>query len=158
MSKHVLIFAILSICRAADVLVYGSSPAGIAAATAAGQLGMHVILIEPLPMIGGMGAAGNLALNDGGMKAERTGLAKVFTLLNGKHYGLDTEVPHPESFVSEASFYTMLKNANVTDVRVDCRMLSARSETKTIKGKKSFWNQGRNSIVLIESHICNSIH
>eukprot|EP01052_Picozoa_sp_SAG31_P050103 SAG31_NODE_11286_length_1046_cov_1.178458_2_plen_95_part_00 len=37
-----------------DVLVYGSTPAGIAAATAAGQLGMKVAVFEPLPMIGGM--------------------------------------------------------------------------------------------------------
>jgi 2-polyprenyl-6-methoxyphenol hydroxylase-like FAD-dependent oxidoreductase len=49
-----------------DVVVYGSSPAGIAAAVAAGRLGMKVALLEPLKMIGGMGAAGNLALNDGG--------------------------------------------------------------------------------------------
>lgn len=40
-----------------DVVVYGSSPAGIAAATAAGELGLRVALYEPLEMIGGMGAA-----------------------------------------------------------------------------------------------------
>ncbi len=80
-----------------DVVVYGSSPAGIAAAVAASTLGLSVALYEPLPMIGGMGAAGNLALNDGGMAAERTGLALNFSLLNGAHYGLATEVPHPES-------------------------------------------------------------
>lgn len=38
-----------------DVVVYGSTPAGIAAAVAAGQLGMKVAVFEPLPMIGGMG-------------------------------------------------------------------------------------------------------
>lgn len=37
-----------------DVVVFGSTPAGIAAATAAGQLGCTVALYEPLPMIGGM--------------------------------------------------------------------------------------------------------
>ena len=31
-----------------DVVVYGSTPAGIAAATAAGHLGMKVALFEPL--------------------------------------------------------------------------------------------------------------
>ena len=56
-----------------DVVVYGSSPAGIAASVVAGLQGLKVALFEPLPMIGGMGAAGNLALNDGGMWAERTG-------------------------------------------------------------------------------------
>lgn len=107
-----------------DVVVYGSSPAGVAAATAAGRLGMRVALFEPLPMIGGMGAAGNLALNDGGTGAERTGLAKEFSLLNGAYYNVSYEVPHPESFVAEASFNTMLADANVT-VALDCRVLSA---------------------------------
>ena len=110
-----------------DVVVYGSSPAGIAAAVAASTLGLSVALYEPLPMIGGMGAAGNLALNDGGLAAERTGLALNFSLLNGAHYGLATEVPHPESFVAEASFRTMLAAAGVSVVKTDCRLLSATS-------------------------------
>ena len=110
-----------------DVVVYGSSPAGIAAATVAGLQGLRVGLFEPLRMIGGMGAAGNLGLNDGGMQAERTGLARNFSLRNGEHYypGQEKEVPHAESFVSEASFYAMLRDANVTTVKTDCRLLSA---------------------------------
>lgn len=108
-----------------DVVVYGSSPAGIAAAVAAGQLGLRVALYEPLKMIGGMGAAGNLALNDGGVGAERTGLARVFSLLNGAHYNVSTEVPHPESFVAAASFNSMLAGAGVATVKLDCRLLSA---------------------------------
>jgi hypothetical protein len=108
-----------------DVVVYGSSPAGVAAATAAGRLGLSVALYEPLRMIGGMGAAGNLALNDGGVGAERTGLAREFSLLNGRAYNVSTEVPHPESFVAAASFATLLADANVTHVKLDCRLLSA---------------------------------
>ena len=108
-----------------DVLVYGSSPAGVAAAVAAGQLGLRVALYEPLKMIGGMGAAGNLALNDGGVGAERTGLARVFSLLNGAAYNVSTEVPHPESFVAAASFNKMLAGAGVSTVKLDCRLLSA---------------------------------
>jgi len=108
-----------------DVVVYGSSPAGVSSAVAAGRLGLKVALYEPLKMIGGMGAAGNLALNDGGMSAERTGLAREFSLLNGKYYNVSTEVPHPESFVAAASFYSMLASANVTTVKLGCRLLSA---------------------------------
>ena len=108
-----------------DVVVYGSSPAGVAAAVAAGQLGLSVALYEPLKMIGGMGAAGNLALNDGGLPAERTGLARNFSLRNGAAYGLTTEVPHPESFVAAASFSAMLADAGVKTVKLDCRLLSA---------------------------------
>jgi hypothetical protein len=108
-----------------DVVVYGSTPAGIAAATAAGRLGLRVALYEPLAMIGGMGAAGNLALNDGGVGAERTGLAKEFALRNGAAYNLSagTQVPHPESFVAAASFDAMLASANVS-VSLSCRLLS----------------------------------
>ena len=123
-----LVLAALAHCAHAydyDVVVYGSSPAGIAAATAAGTLGMRVGLFEPLQMLGGMGAAGNLALNDGGLGAERTGLARVFSLLNGKYYNISTEVPHPESFVAEANFYAMLTGANVSAIHLDCHVLSA---------------------------------
>mgnify|MGYP000875904871 CR=1 FL=1 len=123
-----------------DLIVYGSSPAGIAAAVAAGQLGLAVALYEPLPMIGGMGAAGNLALNDGGMNAERTGLAKKFSLMNGKHYynGTTTtsqsrEVPHPESFVANATFYEMLEEANVKEIHLDCRLLAVNTTTGTVR-------------------------
>ncbi len=98
MRRALLTLALASAAQAAtsssspDVVVYGASPAGISAAVAAGRLGLRVALFEPLPMIGGMGAAGNLALNDGGMGAERTGLAREFSLLNGAAYGLKTEV------------------------------------------------------------------
>ena len=119
-----------------DVVVYGSSPAGIAAATAAGVLGLKVALYEPLPMIGGMGAAGNLALNDGGNGAEHTGLALNFTRANAEWYCKEgitsvcsntSQVSHPESFVSEASFRRMLGTAGIGAERIktDCRVLSA---------------------------------
>jgi hypothetical protein len=108
-----------------DVVVYGSSPAGIAAASAAGQLGLKVAVYEPLGMIGGMGAAGFLALHDGGMTAI-TGLAYNFTLLNGEYYGkANTPVQQPESFVSNASFYRMLGDAGVTHIKLDCRATAA---------------------------------
>lgn len=108
-----------------DVVVYGSSPAGIAAATAAGHLGMKVAVLEPLKMLGGMGAAGNLALNDGGNDAEHTGLALNFTLLNGQYYNVSGQVSHPEAFVAEMTFRKMLLAAGVGTVKVDCHLLGA---------------------------------
>ena len=71
-----------------------------------------------------MGAAGNLALNDGGNDAEHTGLAYNFTVLNGRHYNLSTCVAHPESFVAEATFYKMLSAAGVS-TQVNCRATGA---------------------------------
>ena len=107
-----------------DVVVYGSSPAGIAAATAAGELGLRTAIFEPLAMIGGMGAAGNLALHDGGFNAI-SGLALNFTRLNGAYYNTTSPVQQPESFVSNASFYKMLARAGVTHVKLDCRVTAA---------------------------------
>merc|ERR1711939_342612 len=98
-------------------VVYGSTPAGIAAATAAGHLGLSVALYEPLPMIGGMGAAGNLALHDGGAG---TGLSLKFAELNAEWYNVSTPVAQPESFVANASFHKMLSLAGVKKVSLDC--------------------------------------
>lgn len=111
-----------------DVVVYGATPAGIAAATAAGHLGMSVALYESLPMIGGMGAAGNLAMHDGAGKttlAQPGGLAQNFSMLNAAHYNVDHPVAQAESFVSNASFYTMLNGAGVRKIALDCRLTSA---------------------------------
>ena len=110
-----------------DVVVYGSSPAGIAAATAAGHLGLKVAVYEPLKMIGGMGAAGFLALHDGGMNAI-TGLAYNFTLLNGQYYNrTNFPVQQPESFVSAWSMNKMLADAGVTHVKLGCHLTAANS-------------------------------
>ena len=84
-----------------DVVVYGSTPAGIAAATAAGRLGLKVALYEPLPMIGGMGAAGALGLHDG--PGIGGGLAMVWQMLNAEAYNVSQPILQPESFVGEAS-------------------------------------------------------
>lgn len=59
--------AVASVASAApyDVVVYGSTPGGIAAAIAASDGGrLRVALVEPLTALGGMGAAGGIALND----------------------------------------------------------------------------------------------
>jgi hypothetical protein len=117
-----------------DVVVYGSSPAGVAAATAAGVLGLRVALYEPLPMIGGMGAAGFLALHDGGMNAI-SGLAKNFTRLNGEYYGTSQPVQQPESFVSNASFYKMLSRAGVRHIRLGCRITAATTDESQTASK-----------------------
>lgn len=78
-------------------------------------------------MIGGMGAAGFLALHDGGMNAI-TGLAYNFTLLNGAAYNKPTTpVQQPESFVSNASFYSMLNAAGVSHVKLGCRVTGAKT-------------------------------
>jgi ribulose 1,5-bisphosphate synthetase/thiazole synthase len=108
-----------------DVVVYGASCAGVAAAVAAGQLGMRVALFEPLPMIGGMCAAGNLALHDSGPAG---GLGAVYARLNAEYYNVSKPVSQPESFVSEKSLNTMLANASVSHVKLDCHLTGAQRQ------------------------------
>ena len=116
-----------------DVIVYGSTPAGIAAATAAGRLGMEVALFEPLPMIGGMGAAGNLGLHDGKADAEieLSGLALEFAMRNADYYNVTHPVRQPESFVAEVSFFQMLEASGVTKIELDCRLTAAMPRIST---------------------------
>lgn len=48
-----------------DVVVYGATPAGIAAAVvAANNTGLKVALLEPTPYIGGMAGPGGIGLRD----------------------------------------------------------------------------------------------
>jgi hypothetical protein len=111
-----------------DVVVYGSSAAGIGAATAAGQLGMRAVVYEPYKMIGGMGAAGNLNVAGKGLA---TGLVRDLQLLNGQYFNLTQPIRDPPASVTERSMYELLARANVT-VRLDCHLLSAtaaRSDT-----------------------------
>ena len=110
-----------------DVVVYGASCAGVAAAVAAGQLGMKVGLFEPLPMIGGMCAAGNLALHDSGPDG---GLGLVFAKLNADYYNVTEPISQPESFVSVQSFNKMLANASVTHIKLGCRLTAAAREVR----------------------------
>ncbi len=47
-----------ALAEGADVLVYGATPGGIAAALAAGKAGQSVMLVEPTPQIGGLVTSG----------------------------------------------------------------------------------------------------
>ena len=120
------------VCAAAvlekwDVVVYGTSPAGIAAATAAGHLGLKVAVYEPLPMIGGMGAAGFLGLHDGAFNSI-TGLAMNWSLLNGEFYNrTNFPIQQPESFAAAWSMNKMLADAGVRHIQLDCRLTAAAS-------------------------------
>lgn len=80
--------------RSFDIVVYGATGGGVAAAVEAGRLGKSVALIEPQKQIGGM-TAGGLGATDIGSKKSITGLAKEFYHRVWKHYN------DPASWVSE---------------------------------------------------------
>ena len=72
-----------------------------------------VALIEPLGMIGGMGAAGGLALHDQQMAnlTMITGLARRWASYNSEYYNTSVLVNHPDMYVAEASFQRMIQEA-----------------------------------------------
>ncbi|MCP5523773.1 MAG: FAD-dependent oxidoreductase [Verrucomicrobiales bacterium] len=81
--------AILLPARAADpvydVVIYGGTSAGVAAAVQAQQMGRSVVLIEPTQRLGGL-TSGGLGQTDIGNKAAIGGLARRFYQDVRKHY------------------------------------------------------------------------
>ncbi len=68
-----------------DIVVYGATGGGVAAAVEAGRLGKSVALIEPQKYIGGM-TAGGLGATDIGAKTSIVGVAREFYHRIWKHY------------------------------------------------------------------------
>lgn len=109
-----------------DVVVYGATPAGIAAAVAAGRLGQNVALVEPLPIAGGM-MSGGLSFSDSNQTARETlgGIFEEFHLRVEKYYtDRGTSLPYSvkvkdnkpwtyEPHVAEKIFHEMLNEAHV---------------------------------------------
>lgn len=68
-----------------DVVVYGATPAGIAAALQVKRMGHSVVLLEPTAHIGGLTASG-LGYTDSGDKAVVGGISREFYRAIKKHY------------------------------------------------------------------------
>lgn len=114
-----LLIAIASSSRAEmfDVVVYGATPGGIAAAIAAKREGASVALIEPSKHIGGM-TVGGLSRTDYGKPSVIGGIAKEFFARADAHYN-DPKKTHSTSFwysephVAEKTFHDMLKESGI---------------------------------------------
>lgn len=97
--------------RAFDVVIYGGTSAGVAAAVQAARMGKSVIVIEPGRHLGGL-TAGGLGATDIGNKRAIGGIAREFYRRVGEHYGVPeawTFEPH----VAENTFVAMLADAAV---------------------------------------------
>lgn len=124
--------------EAYDVLVYGANAAGVAAAvTASSDNQFTVKVMEPLRMIGGMAAAGGVALmNQGGCGL--TGLSRNWSMLCGEHYygypTLMTPVgaPFPSMKVSEQAFWTLLRSRSSINVSTGCRVVAVAKDAACI--------------------------
>jgi hypothetical protein len=94
-----------------DVVIYGATPAGIAAAIAADRAGASVVLLEHGTHIGGMMASG-LGHTDVGDKRTIGGLAgEVFQRIGTKYGGGQTF--HFQPHVGSAVFHEMLAETKV---------------------------------------------
>ena len=68
-----------------DVVVYGGTSGGIAAAVQTARMGKSVILIEPGKHLGGL-TSGGLGATDIGNKAAIGGISREFYRRVGEHY------------------------------------------------------------------------
>ncbi len=68
-----------------DIVVYGGTSGGVAAAVQAARMGKTVVLIEPSKHVGGL-TSGGLGFTDSGNKAVVGGLARDFYRRVKKHY------------------------------------------------------------------------
>lgn len=133
-----------------DVIVYGATPAGVTAAVAAAREGRTVLLVEPLPLVGGM-MSGGLSFSDsnqmlrealGGLFEEFHKRVEAYYTARGivlpykvsekdsKHW---TYEPH----VAELVFNTMLKEAGV-EVALQQTLKQTRMTGKTIRALRMY--------------------
>lgn len=127
----------------ADVIVYGATPGGCAAAIAAGREGRSVVLLEPSLYIGAM-MSGGLGLADYGMHSSRVigGLSQEFFERIAVKYNQTFKFPPDnqcgahsvpwvsEPHVAETVFREMLEGANVS-IQLNTRVLRAQVTTAT---------------------------
>lgn len=115
----------------ADVIIYGGTSAGIAAAVQVSRMGHSVILIEPGHHIGGL-TTGGLGFTDSGDKQVIGGIAREFyrrihkhyeppdawvyekATANGRYRANEDAMWTFEPKVAEALFHEMIKEAKVT--------------------------------------------
>ncbi len=95
----------------ADVVIYGGTSGGIAAAIQTARFGKSVALVAVGKHIGGMTASG-LGRTDIGNKDAIGGISREFYRRVGQHYGQE-ESWYFEPHVAEKTFNEMLQEANV---------------------------------------------
>lgn len=113
----VLTLAFLSMALplpAAEVIVYGGVPCGIAASIMAAREGTKVLLVEPTRHVGGLSTSGiNTAESEHMLKWTIGGFADEFYRRLGDHYGSGKPEYFFESSVAEKVYNAMLKEAGV---------------------------------------------
>src|SRR6516164_2612048 len=88
MLKWTLAASLVAAPQQYDIVIYGGTSAGVAAAVQAARMGKTVVLIEPGKHLGGL-PSGGLGATDIGNKAAIGGLAREFYQRIKKHYADD---------------------------------------------------------------------
>ena len=99
-----------------DVIIFGATPAGFAAALAAKASGVEkVLLLEPTAHVGGMASPGGIGLRDCDLNQIRTNNSTQYEwgMRNARFYGVDEPVWQPDNWVGEQSFLEMLNESDV---------------------------------------------
>ncbi|MEX0717958.1 MAG: FAD-dependent oxidoreductase [Planctomycetaceae bacterium] len=116
-----------------DVVVYGGTSGGVAAAVQVSRSGLSVLVIEPSKHIGGL-SSGGLGATDIGNKAAIGGISRDFYRRLGKKYG-EEEAWTFEPHMAETVFHEMLFEAKVPVVleeRLDLKNGVAKNEDGSI--------------------------
>jgi len=120
-----------------DVVVYGGTAGGVAAAVQAAEMGKSVVLIEPTQRLGGMTTNG-LSRTDTGKTDAIQGLAREFYTRVGQEYGGSGPEWTFEPHVAERVLDAWVVEAGVTVVRgerldLDAGVAKAGSVIETIR-------------------------
>ena len=88
LTANIVLAAAGTAAEAYDVVIYGGTAGGVAAAVQAARMGKSVVLIEPGPHIGGL-TSGGLGATDIGNKAAIGGVSREFYRRLGDYYAAD---------------------------------------------------------------------
>jgi hypothetical protein len=110
---------------ATDVVVYGGTPAGVAAAVAAAEDGADVTLLAEGPTVGGLMSNG-ISASDIGSEAAVQGIARRFFTRVGEYYGGSSSWRF-EPRIAERILRGMLDEAGV-DVRLEQPLAGVRTD------------------------------
>ena len=109
-----LLFAVHTQASSYDLVIYGATPSGIAAALSfVNASSGSVALIEPTGGVGGMSGSGGIGFRDY-MTPEPCCTMVDWGNINALHYNVSYPVWQPDNYVGHASFLTLLHSAGVS--------------------------------------------